>query len=86
MEIVFDPPGHVRLPIDDDRTIDRILVIQPLVGRATTLITYDTNEPPSGRVAGLQVSKLAKPGPDPEPEPNAGRSGSRRTGSRPRNW
>jgi hypothetical protein len=27
IEIVFDTPGHVRLPINDDEIIDQILVI-----------------------------------------------------------
>jgi hypothetical protein len=33
MEIVFDPPAHVRLPISDDEIIDRILAIAPLAER-----------------------------------------------------
>ncbi|WP_228396594.1 hypothetical protein [Streptomyces sp. RB17] len=33
MEIVLDPPGHVRLPIPDDEIIDRAVAIQPLAAR-----------------------------------------------------
>ena len=47
IEIVFDPPGHVRLPINDDEMIDRILAIQPLAAREVTLLTYDTGQSPA---------------------------------------
>lgn len=59
-EIVFDPPGHVRLPINDDELIDRILAIQPLAGRQVTLLTYDTGQFTRARAAGLSARKLAK--------------------------
>jgi AAA ATPase domain/PIN domain len=41
IEIVFDPPCHVRLTISDDEIIDRILAVEPLAGRRVTLLTYD---------------------------------------------
>ena len=59
--MVFDPPGHVRLPINDDEIIDRALTIQPLVGRPVTLLTYDTGQSTRARNAGLRVKKLTKP-------------------------
>jgi hypothetical protein len=65
MEIVFDPPGHVRLPIGDDEIIDRIVAVVPLAERKVTLFTYDTGQATRGRAAGLQVRKLVKPNPDP---------------------
>lgn len=65
MEIVFDPPGHVRLPLGDDEIIDRILAVAPLAERKVTLLTYDTGQATRGRAAGLQVRKLVKPNPDP---------------------
>jgi hypothetical protein len=61
IELVFDPPGHVRLPINDDEIIDRILAIQPLAGREVTLLTYDTGQATRARAAGLRVSKLRSP-------------------------
>lgn len=61
IEILFDPPGHVRLPITDDEIVSRILAIEPLAGRPVTLVTYDTGQATRGRTAGLQVSKLSKP-------------------------
>jgi hypothetical protein len=61
IELVFDPPGHVRLPINDDEIIDRALVIQPLAGREVTLLTYDTGQSTRARAAGLHVLKLTHP-------------------------
>lgn len=58
IELDFDPPGHVRLPITDDEIIDRILAVQPLAGREITLLTYDTGQSTRARNAGLQVRKL----------------------------
>ena len=43
-ELVFDPSGHVRLPIDDDEIIDRALAIEPLADGKVTLLTYDTGQ------------------------------------------
>lgn len=60
IELVFDPPGHVRAPINDDEIIDRILAIQPLAGRDVTLLTYDTGQSTRARAAGLRVTKLTK--------------------------
>lgn len=61
MEIVFDTPGHVRLPINDDEIVDRAVAIQALVGRDVTLLTYDTSQASRGRRAGLKVKKLSMP-------------------------
>jgi hypothetical protein len=61
IELVFDPPGHVRLPINDDEIVDRTLAIQPLAGREVTLLTYDTGQSTRARNAGLRVTKLAQP-------------------------
>jgi len=44
IELVVDPPGHVRLPDDDDEIIDRALAIEPLADRKVTLLTYDTGQ------------------------------------------
>jgi hypothetical protein len=41
-ELLFDPPGHVRLPITDDEIIARALSVVPLAARPVTVITYDT--------------------------------------------
>jgi hypothetical protein len=61
VEILFDPPGHVRLPINDDEIVDRAAAVQPLTGRHITLLTYDTGQASRGRRAGLKVAKLSQP-------------------------
>jgi hypothetical protein len=60
-EIVLDPSGHVRLPINDDELVDRTLAIQDLAGRTVTLVTFDTRLSTRARAAGLAVNKLTKP-------------------------
>jgi rRNA-processing protein FCF1 len=60
IELLFDPPGHVRLPIEDDELVDRALAIQPLADRRVTVLTYDTGQSTRARNAGLQVVKLRK--------------------------
>lgn len=66
VEIVLDPPGHVRLPIDDDEIIDRALAIKPLTPSPITLLTYDTGQATRAWAAGLNVVKLKKNiGPEP---------------------
>jgi hypothetical protein len=61
IEILLDPPGHVRLPINDDEIIDRAAVIKVMSGREVVLLTYDTGHATRGRVADLDVRKLVEP-------------------------
>ena len=61
MELVFDPPGHIRLPINDDEIIDRALAVEPLAARRVTLLTYDTGQSMRAQAAGMPVKKLTKP-------------------------
>ncbi|HEX8861570.1 MAG TPA: hypothetical protein VGC06_21215 [Actinomycetes bacterium] len=58
--MLFDPPGHVRLPINDDQIIDWALAVVPLAAREVTLVTYDTGQCMRARAAGLR-EKLHKP-------------------------
>jgi hypothetical protein len=60
LEILLDPPGHARLPINDDEIVDRAVTVQTTAGRDVTLITYDTGHASRGRVAGLEVRKLVE--------------------------
>lgn len=53
LDVVFDPPGHVRLPIADDEIIDRALAVQALAGRNVPLLTFDTSQSSPTRHAGL---------------------------------
>lgn len=68
LEIVLDPPGHIRLPIADDEIIDRAVAIQALAARPVRLLTCDTGQHTRGRAAGLEVTKV--PAKDPGPEPD----------------
>jgi PIN domain len=58
IEALLDPPGHQRLPINDDEIIDRALAAQVLAGTGITVITYDTGQSMRARAAGLGVKKL----------------------------
>jgi PIN domain len=67
MEIVLDPPGHLRLPIADDEIVDGAFAIQTLAGRPVTMITYDTGQAHRARMRGLKTLKLEMPtGPEPQ--------------------
>ena len=61
MELILDPPGHVRLPIDDDEIVDRAQSIGGLTESRVTLITFDTGQSLRARNADLRIVKLAKP-------------------------
>lgn len=58
MELLPDPPGHTRLPINDDEIVDRALAVQSLAGRDVTLVTYDTGMSTRARIAGLKAVKI----------------------------
>jgi hypothetical protein len=67
MSILFDPPRHERLPINDDEIIDRALAAQGLAGTPVTLLTFDTSQAARARNAGLAVNRLTTPlGDEPE--------------------
>jgi rRNA-processing protein FCF1 len=61
IEVLLDPPGHRRLPINDDEIVDRAVAAQPLTGQTITLVTYDTGLAMRARSAGLAVIKLQPP-------------------------
>lgn len=61
LDLLFDPPGHVRLPISDDEIIDRALAAQGLAGTPVTLLTFDTGQAMRAREAGLRVHKFTVP-------------------------
>lgn len=67
VEILFDPPGHIRLPDVDDEIIDRALAVQPLAASPVKLFTYDTGQSTRARNLDLAVEKLTLPA-EPEPE------------------
>ena len=61
MELILDPPGHVRLPIDDDEIVDSAQSAGALTESRVMLITFDTGQSLRARNADLRVVKLAKP-------------------------
>jgi len=65
--LIFDPPGHRRLPIDDDELVDRALAIQLMAARSVTLLTYDTGQSTRARAKLLNVVKIADPPKGEEP-------------------
>lgn len=85
IELVCDPPGHVRLPINDDEIIDGALVIQSLAGREVTLLTYGTCQSTRARSAGLHVHLLSRPVSN-EPVRAARRVAGLVTGERRSGW
>jgi hypothetical protein len=58
MEILYDPPGHFRLPINDDEIISRTVAAQALAGKPVTFLTFDTSQAMRARSAGLATIKL----------------------------
>jgi hypothetical protein len=76
VDILYDPPRHERLPINDDEIVDRALAAQSTAGSAVTLLTYDTSQAARARQAGLAVNKLTKP-PGDEPEDTRGKKKAR---------
>jgi hypothetical protein len=56
IQVLFDPPGHGRLPINDGEIVDRAVACKPFAGELT-MLTYDTGQAMRARLAGLQVRK-----------------------------
>lgn len=68
VEVLFDPPGHARLPIVDDEIIDRALTVKALAARQITLLTCDTGQSFQARSVGLNVVKAPRKDQDAELE------------------
>lgn len=65
VQILFDSPGHRRMPINDDEIVERSIACEPYSGEIT-VVTYDTGQSTRARAAGLRVNKLShKLGPEP---------------------
>jgi hypothetical protein len=71
IEVLFDPPGHLRLPISDDEIVARSAALQAVSGRDVHLLTYDTTMSLRARAARLTVTKMRKSD-DPEPGDSEG--------------
>ncbi len=66
VEVVLDPPRHVRLPVNDDEIIDRAVALHVLAGRPLTFATYDTGQAMRARATPLTVRKLQLSAKEPE--------------------
>jgi hypothetical protein len=77
MELLFDPPDHVRLPDNDAEIIDRAVAVQTLAGRPVTMVTYDKNMSLRARYEGLQEIWLPHPPGQEGEQPRSRRSRGR---------
>lgn len=59
LEVVTDPRGHQRLPINDDEIVVRSATIQAVAGRPVHLLTTDTGMLMRARAAQLTVHRLS---------------------------
>ncbi|MCM2388760.1 PIN domain-containing protein [Streptomyces albipurpureus] len=67
VEVLSDPPGHVRLPDEDDEIVDRALALRTVAAGPVTLVTYDTGMALRAKIADVPCRKLSKDlGPEPE--------------------
>jgi hypothetical protein len=73
MELLFDPPEHVRLPDNDAEIVDRAVAVQSVAGKPVTMVTYDKNMSLRARYEGLQEVWLPQ-----ESQPDEGQASSRR--------
>ncbi|WP_190195025.1 PIN domain-containing protein [Streptomyces minutiscleroticus] len=60
VEVLPDPPGHVRLPDEDDEIVDRALALRTVAAGPVTLVTYDTGMALRAKVADVPCMKLHK--------------------------
>ncbi|MEU3188383.1 PIN domain-containing protein [Streptomyces sp. NPDC006923] len=58
VEILPDPPGHIRLPIPDDEIVDRVIAVQGIAAGQVQLVTYDTGQAMRARTESLSTLKL----------------------------
>jgi hypothetical protein len=67
VELVFDAPGHVRLPEPDDEIVDQAHMIRCLAGPEVTMLTYDTGQSTRARAADLTCHRFSDPAAGDEP-------------------
>ncbi|MCK2238958.1 MULTISPECIES: PIN domain-containing protein [unclassified Crossiella] len=79
IELLLDPPGHVRHDRADAEIIARALVVEIWLGRKIKLVTFDIGMALRARAEGLAVITLSTP-PDEDPPP--GKASSPRCGDR----
>jgi hypothetical protein len=63
IQLVFDPPGHIRQPIHDDELIERVIAFRNFLGvpeNRTLMLTYDAGAAFRAESAGLIPRLLSK--------------------------
>ncbi|MBC6461457.1 PIN domain-containing protein [Actinomadura sp. HBU206391] len=70
VEVLLDPPGHVRLPGDDDEIVDQAYSVNGLATQPVTVLTYDTGQSMRARARTLSCKKLPDPPHGEEPNSN----------------
>ncbi|TYK53045.1 hypothetical protein [Actinomadura decatromicini] len=75
VEVLLDPPAHVRLPDEGAEIGDQAHAVNGLAAQPVTVLTYDTSQSMKARGRGLEVQKLAVPPEGDEPKKAPGRTG-----------
>ncbi|MFI9574595.1 PIN domain-containing protein [Microbispora rosea] len=60
LEVMFDNPGHTRLPRMDDEIVDRAMAVQDLAARPVIFMTDDTGQSMRASRAGLEVVMMPR--------------------------
>lgn len=68
IEVLVDPPGHVRQPDEDAEIVDQANAVNGLAAQPVTVLTYDTGQSMKARSRGLDCLKLTVPPEGDEPE------------------
>lgn len=58
VQLLLDPPDHVRLPIADDELVDRAATLQSFINHLVHFVTYDTGAAFRASAAGLRQHRL----------------------------
>ncbi|WP_331726486.1 PIN domain-containing protein (plasmid) [Streptomyces avidinii] len=58
VEVLLDPPAHIRMPLADDEIIDRALAVRAIAAGPVRLVTYDTGQAMRAKTADMPVLKL----------------------------
>lgn len=61
VEVLLDPPGHVRLPLADDEIVSRAAAVGHVRGEAIDFVTFDAGAAFRAGAAGLITHQLIEP-------------------------
>lgn len=80
VQVLLDPAGHVRLPVNDDEIVNRVASVEVLAGWPVKLVTFDTGMAMRAEHAGLRVVKLEVPVEEEKPKRERKRPAPRQGG------